>query len=251
MHWNDEDIAIDASDLVGRHFCMLQSFDPEVSEILSRSTREDDVFWDIGANAGTTSYQMLRSNPRLHVVAIEPQSALADVLGKNLRRLAKSQTEVHRVGISDQGGKLSLMIPKGNRGRARFDCQGVKERSGADEWSAEVVEVITASELLKRTKLKKWPSLIKIDVEGHEPQVIRSLIPAFASKIPRLVVFEHTKGWNSDFEEMRVVLKSHGYQTFGILKTPWRTRLVESESSSHLGITDFVAINVNAQQNHT
>ena len=64
-------LTLDISDLVGWHFAMLRNFDPEVAEIILKfaDNSSEEIFWDIGANKGTLSYQIARKLPKAKIVA--------------------------------------------------------------------------------------------------------------------------------------------------------------------------------------
>lgn len=98
---------------------MLQSFDPEVTEVLKKFALHDygDVFWDIGANKGACSYEIATALPNSKIVAIEPQEIMQGLLKSNLDILAPGRHEIVKVGIGEKPGFFDLVIPQGNRGR--------------------------------------------------------------------------------------------------------------------------------------
>ena len=164
-------LTLDLSDLVGWHFAMLRNFDPEVAEILLRFSDFDaeEIFWDIGANKGTFLYQVAHELPKAKIVAIEPQPELVRQLIKNTERHDRCQ--IFDVGLGDEAKTVPLYIPDANRGSASL----VHNFDGARSMS---VKIETAETIKARSGLG-WPTLVKIDVEGYEPNVIRSLRPAF------------------------------------------------------------------------
>ncbi len=230
----NQTILIDASDLVGRHFLVLGSFDPEVVDVLSgMATEHDEVYWDIGANNGVVCYQMLRKIPSLRVVAIEPQQHLVPLLRHNLERLCPGRFEVFNLGVGEQQAELDLIIPAENRGRASLHhptSSGTPER----------ISLVTAETIRLRSQFD-WPTLVKIDVEGHEPAVIESLLPALQARIPKALVFEHLGGENDAFRRMLHHFTSNGYQVMAIRKTPFATQLVELGQQKGK-VTDYAAI---------
>ena len=54
MNYRGHNLLMQNDDLVGWHFLILKTFDPEVAEVLcaAASGAADAVFWDIGANKG-------------------------------------------------------------------------------------------------------------------------------------------------------------------------------------------------------
>lgn len=229
-------VQIDVSDLVGWHFLVMRSFDPEIAEVLQKfaSPHGVDVFWDVGANKGALSYAMAASLPGCKIVAIEPQRSLTGLLAENLETLARGRHEVFTVGIGETPGSFALVIPPGNGGRASLTAQ---HRDGS---RIEQVEVVTA-ETVRRYSRYGWPTLVKIDVEGFEPEVIRSLRPAFASRRVRCCVFECHASEDRSFDRIRAATTNLGYVLYAITKTPFSTRLGATNRLVR-GATDYALI---------
>jgi len=179
--------AIDISDLVGWHFLMLRGFHPEVVETVVRFADKDaeEVFWDIGANKGACSYQVAHALPKCKIVAVEPQKDLIPNLSANLQVVAEGRADVFPVGIGEKSEISFLYIPKQNTGAASLlppvefplESNGIEIRIETAEW-------------VVRNSRFGWPTLVKIDVEGFEPTVIKSLLPAFESSFIKCCVFE-------------------------------------------------------------
>jgi FkbM family methyltransferase len=229
-------LRIDVSDLVGWHFLVMRSFDPEISEVLLSfaDLAGEEVFWDIGANKGVLSYAMAAALPRARIVAIEPQSGLREPLKANLETLAHGRHEVFTVALGDQPGRLELIIPPHNRGQASL----VAARSPGS--LVEQVEVVTADALRMRSSYD-WPTMVKIDVEGFEPTVVRSLREAFRSRRVRVCVFECHRSQETAFKQIREVTQPCGYLLYAIRKTPFSTRLVPTAMLAR-AVTDYALI---------
>lgn len=229
-------VQIDVSDLVGWHFLVMRSFDPEITEILQRFACRDatDVFWDIGANKGALSYAMAASLPLCKIVAVEPQRGMTGLLSENLQTLARGRHEVFAVGIGETPGTFELIVSPGNRGCASLTAE---KREGS---LVEEVEVVTAETVRQRSQYG-WPTIVKIDVEGFEPSVIRSLHEAFASRHIRCCVCECHASQERGFQQIRAGTLQHGYGVYAITKTPFSTRLT---GAPHLirGATDYALI---------
>lgn len=78
VKYRDVKLRINIDELIGWRFAILELFDPEVSEILHRISKDDNeqVFWDIGANKYMCSYDFSYLLPNAKIVAIEPQTSL-------------------------------------------------------------------------------------------------------------------------------------------------------------------------------
>lgn len=219
------EVIVDPNDLVGWHFAMLRSFDPEVVEILEKACDPSlkEVFWDIGANKGACFCSLAAKLPLLHIVAIEPQKSLCGQNIKNLESVCSGRYEYVQTGIGEEEADLTLVIPKANLGGASLHLP-----QHSPDSDCEVIRIQTAQQIVESSKFG-WLTVAKIDVEGHEPQVFRSLAPCFASRICKAVVFENHRSETQAFDTIKAVTEPHGYEIYGIRKSLWSTELVPTQ----------------------
>jgi FkbM family methyltransferase len=140
---------------------------------LARSARR---FVDIGAFSGIYTLLACRANPKLEALAIEPNPAAARILNRNIRaNRFESRVTVIDKALSDTPGRTRLMIPA-----------NATKASLLDRWPAQSVadvEVTTGDEVLDGRAV----DLIKIDVEGLEPQVLRGLEKSIRVHHPAII----------------------------------------------------------------
>jgi hypothetical protein len=91
-----------------------------------------------------------------------------------------------------------------------------------------------------------WPTLIKIDVEGMEPQVLRALAVAFESKSVRCCVFECHRSEAAVISSMHERMAAFGYKVFAIRKTLFATKLVLTDRFID-GSTDYALVRSDLQ----
>ena len=121
---------------------------------------------DIGANQGFYSYALAARFQR--VLAFEPNSAIAE----DLRRSALRNLEVHNVALSASEGLADLYVPK---------VTGVQQHGWAslDRFNLPDATDVVALQVPKRT-LDGYGlqavDFVKIDVEGHEPEVLAGAV---------------------------------------------------------------------------
>lgn len=228
---------IDIDDLVGWHFAMLRSFDPEVVEVLISATApdEEDVFWDIGANKGAHAYAVGAALPRAKIVAIEPQASLTTNLLRNLETVSAGRYEHYEVGIGEKNETMDLVIPEGNGGRATLHPDRMSAIGATTS-----IQLVTAQHL-QTLSAYGWPTLVKIDVEGHEPSVIKSLAPALKTRACKAIVFENHATECVALATIAEVSAEHEYTLYGIRKTLFSTYLVPT-SRQVAGVTDYVIV---------
>jgi FkbM family methyltransferase len=219
--YKGHELLMDADDLVGWHFLVLRSFDPEVSDVLCAVGQDAarQVMWDIGANKGACAYAVATALPRCQVVLIEPQATLSELLEHNMRELAPGRFEVHAVGVGIREETLELMIPGDNKGRASL----VNDADTAD-YRKVMVPIQTAQQIAGRSAFG-WPTLVKIDVEGFEPQVFESIAPGLAARACECVVFENHPWQHQAFAQILATVSPCGYRLFAIRKSAFTTQL--------------------------
>ena len=237
-NFHGKTLAIDIADLVGWHFQMLRGFHPEVVEAIVRFADKDaeEVFWDIGANKGACSYQVAYALPKCKTVAVEPQKDLIPNLSRNLQVVAEGRAEVFPVGIGEKSDISFLYIPKVNTGAASLlppvefplELNGLEVRIETAEW-------------VKRNSRFGWPTLVKIDVEGFEPNVIKSLVPAFETGLIKCCVFECKVSEKGSFQQINESLAGFGYKTYAIRKSIFSTWLEET-SKLVTDVTDYALV---------
>lgn len=144
-----------------------------LERFLRTLVRQGDLAFDIGAHVGSRSRALAGAGAR--VVAFEPQPLLADYLA---RRLDPATVRLDRRAVGRAPGRAELAVSARHptvstlsrewRGRVAAD-----EGFRGVEWGERVwVEVTTLDLLIAQYG---EPAFCKIDVEGHEAEVLAGL----------------------------------------------------------------------------
>jgi len=180
------------------------------------SRKPNGTFFDIGANMGLYSALLGTSFPDLNIHAFEPFPGSCD----NLAAIAEANgldITLHRCAISDSIGTASLTIS------AQSDAShslSTRRHSGTGN-----IEVPTTTLDALVRELGVVPDLIKIDVERHEPAVVRGGIETLTEHRPIVVIellgsrsendkaLSHRKGQtlNPEARETRQAFVQMGY----------------------------------------
>jgi FkbM family methyltransferase len=168
--------AIPASRRLGFDFRvarLARRLEPELLH-LARIVDRGRTALDIGANQGFYSYALAGRFQR--VLAFEPNSAIAE----DLRRSALAKLEVHNVALSATNGVQELYVPTVDgvqqHGWASFDRFNLAE-------ATDVLEVEVPVRTLDSYALE-GVDFIKIDVEGHEPEVLAGALDTLERNRP-------------------------------------------------------------------
>ncbi|WP_062013606.1 FkbM family methyltransferase [Aureimonas sp. AU4] len=144
-----------------------------------------DLAFDIGAHVGNRSQALARAGAR--VVAFEPQPRLAAYLE---RRVAGGPIRLDRRAVGARPGRAVLAISPRHPTVSTLSADW-RRRVGEDagfrgvEWNERAeVEIATLDDLIAEYG---EPAFCKIDVEGHEAEVLAGL-----SRPLRLLAFEYT-----------------------------------------------------------
>jgi FkbM family methyltransferase len=164
----------------------------------------DMVVYDIGANIGETC--LVFSRQCSAVYAFEPDPVTNARLKEHLLRNEANNVKAFELAIGNANHSVSLVRTAHNSGGNRItpDSQGV------------AIEVRRLDDLIAEQNLK-MPSLIKIDVEGYEMQVLQGAVETIRTNRP--VIFAEVSDQmlrrnNSSAQELIEFLQSAGYTIF-------------------------------------
>ncbi len=139
----------------------------ELSSFLACSRAAGGTLLDVGANHALFSVLHCLANPRNRAVAYEPSAALC----ARIERIARlngidDRLQVVCRGLSDSGGAATLLHDAASGRMQLAPFAGTEQAT----WQASDVEMTT---LDAEAAGRPGVTLVKIDVEGQEPEVLR------------------------------------------------------------------------------
>jgi FkbM family methyltransferase len=154
---------------------------PVLADLLAELS-PDDVFYDVGANIGLYSCFAASRLCKGRVVAFEPHPETAERLRTNIA-LNIEVYDVFEFALADSEDTMVLGPPEngGRPGTFRLRENGGK--------AAISVDVVRGDELRARAGIPA-PSVVKIDVEGAELDVLEGLSKTLSAERCRLVYVE-------------------------------------------------------------
>lgn len=162
---------VDTTDLIEQYIYLFGVWEPDLQAWLRGRLQKGDVVIDVGANIGTVSIPAARLvGPNGSVVAVEAVPSIIERLRTNVALNSLTNVRIIECAASNRSGEITLHMPsKYNRGGTSIiDTDRAEGRF--------TVPSAPLSELL-RTDEVGGARIIKIDVEGAEPEVIDGLIP--------------------------------------------------------------------------
>lgn len=187
-------------------------------KILSKHTGHGKVL-DIGANLGSYCIPLAKKYPNLDFYAFEPQRIISYQLAANTIINCLDNVNIIANAISDKCDRLNPILPdyaiEGNIGAFSID-EEVRKNDYECNSKGKIQEIDTYPlDDYVFTNVK----LIKIDVEGHELEVLRGAKLTIEENNYPPIIFE-TWTWKSWYQEKRIAvfdcLKSHGYNILEI-----------------------------------
>jgi FkbM family methyltransferase len=175
----------------GNIYCGLHEFS-DMAFVL-HFLRPGDLFIDIGANVGT--YTVLAAKVvDARVIAIEPVPATFDRLRDNIQiNRLHSVVRAENVAVGAANSVLSMT--------ADHDAMNHVAPDGETAGTLIEVPVKRLDDLLGN----ETPTMIKIDVEGYETEVIRGASNAFTNSNLKAVIVElNGSGRRYGFDEMEI-----------------------------------------------
>jgi FkbM family methyltransferase len=179
------DLQLRTDDTIGREAWLYGYYDRLVLEFLRAFVQRlntegtgQSAFYDIGANIG--NHTVFLVDLFEHVYCFEPNPKALEILKTNVREL--TQVKIFPVGLSNEDAQLDFMTGSAtNLGNAHI----VTPEETYEPMAR--ISVRNGDRLIDDEKLVP-PTIMKIDVEGHEPEVIAGLEATIKRHKPVIVM---------------------------------------------------------------
>jgi len=164
-------------------------------------------FLDVGAHFGLFSLAALDARPDASVLALEPSPTAFTILRWHLDRLPAERVVALQVAAGESPGQVSFHQANDRSGMLHCVAQS------ADQAEVQQVQVVTLDDVCAARQFS--PTVIKIDVEGYEGELIRGATRILAEDRPTIVLELHGNFLNErglTATEVLEPLKAAGYQ---------------------------------------
>ena len=166
-----------------------QFYESDALALMRRWFRPGGVFLDVGANVGYfTALAARRVGPAGRVFAVEPNPSAYARLRRMVDSNGLSHCTAERIGLSAAPGEVTLYVPPPSHHNDDATMVPV------EGWAPTPVPVRTLDECLDEWGVSAV-DLLKIDVEGHEPSVVRGAARSLAAGRIRAVLCEFNDYW--------------------------------------------------------
>ncbi|MCW2246948.1 FkbM family methyltransferase [Azospirillum fermentarium] len=157
-----------------------RSWEPWHLDVYARVIRRGSVCLDVGGNIGTSALAMAVFAAEGHVYSFEPVEHTFAFLRRNVEQNAVANVTPVQLGLSDGPGEAEIVVDRTMLGNARQLTPG--ERINLADRGMRYVQTIRLEGLDRwmRSAGVSHAGFIKVDVEGHEIEVLAGGAAAFA-----------------------------------------------------------------------
>lgn len=219
----------------GRMLSTLGVIDLAVTEALFRLAEPGEIAVDVGANIGyMTAVLAIRLNslPGGQVRSFEAHPEIFEELKYNVeqwrRKLSYINFDIQQIAISDKPGEVALEIPESfafNRGLASVvNLERASKKLSSAPFKTVIVKSTSLDELFPAPQKI---GVLKLDVEGHELNVLKGAIQLLQEQRIRDCVFEEHRDYPTDVTQF---FEDKGYCVFRIQRQFWGPKLLEANS---------------------
>lgn len=191
-----------------------QGLEPGIVQLVTKIVKELDNqmdpgwFFDIGANVGLYTWEVREACPTRNILTFEPDPENIKLLEKTLGEANLQNLEICQSALSNQTGYASFFQ---DTLTSATGCVGGNDKPWIEQYlNSSSNEIRVKTETIDSiVKDDKTPSLIKIDVEGHEVEVLQGgrntlneaktllIIESFPPKLHTVLSFLHEIGYRS------------------------------------------------------
>ena len=226
-------IWVHPTDVIGNAIFRAGVYDLCVSEVLWRLIDPTETAIDAGANIGhMTSIMAKRVSETGRVLSFEPHPQVFQELAANAATWQPvpniGKIEIYEIGLSKDAGTATLHTTSEftvNRGTASLEI------TSEDDADQGMTHSISTERLDNMISNDAWVGIMKIDVEGHEMDMLQGATSLLKERRIRDIVFEEKNSYPSRVTQY---LEQFGYSIFSIEQGPFAVRVSPANlSASH------------------
>ena len=186
-----------------------QIFEPQVMGLLELLIREDEAFFDVGANWGMESlHAAVLANWRGPIHAFEPVQGTFDDLQSLISQAGlEGRITAHNLALSHTSGTNPMAVSEFNSGSSKLIY--------APTPVSQSVQTMRLDDLTLPD-----PTFIKLDVEGHEAQVCQGARETIARVRP-FIIFE-TWSTETNYMDSESIFRSLGELGYVFFRPAWQ-----------------------------
>jgi FkbM family methyltransferase len=206
-------VLVRADEDVGRDIYFLREFEPQESAFVFENITESDICADIGANVGFYTLSLAKRAIRGTVHAFEPAPLNYHMLAVNVLANGMSNVVMNNCAVGERDGEIDFYIARDGAFSSLVDT-GRKAVVRTAK-----TRMVSLDSYFSERNLPRI-DILKVDVEGAEPAVIRGTAGMLADpeRRPRLVMLElfepMLRQFGCTISEVEALMRTYGYKPF-------------------------------------
>lgn len=208
------------------------------------STLKGGSFIDVGANLGQTLIKIKSVNLGIRYIGLEPNPICVSYLIELIKKNKFKNCEILPVGLSNKNSLVKLNCYHGDTDSSASILEGFRKAKINQSFWVSTFNFESIYELLDIEKI----SIVKIDVEGAELEVIKGMEEIFVQHRPFifceiLPVYDKKKIFRLNRQkEIEHIIKKLKYRIFRILKEDKLVLLEQIGIHSNLDLCNYLFI---------
>jgi len=188
--------------------------EPGIKELITKvcsklKYSETDYFLDVGANIGLYTWEVAKISPKQKIMSFEPDPKNFELLEMTHQASGPNNIELYEIALSNESKKTDFHQDSITSATGSISL-------GKNTWIEEYLNV-SAQKIMVTTKTMdqvlgetKIPTLVKIDVEGHENEVIHGGMKNITKHKPLLII----ESFPPQQEKIIEILSNLGYRLY-------------------------------------
>ena len=184
---------------------------------ISNNIKPNSVFIDVGANIGSISIPIAIyfQNKNLKVIACEASTLMYQKLLKNIN--LNSLQNIDSINLAIYKNNNGVTFYEQTESNKNHGLSGTNKNFDIGDYVKKKIHSITIDQIINSKKIKENVSVIKIDTQGGELDVLYGAIETIKRDQP-VVIFEHEDDYHQDSKSIKSKIlyffKKNNYQLF-------------------------------------
>lgn len=185
--------------------------------ILAKIVKMDLESVDVGVYRGVYTYRLAQLSKHVH--SFEPNPLIFSYLDKNLKKIVKNMT-LYSTALSNESNESDLKIPKrfetlnknNYEERYKLGCATIHKDNtlNYEKFNTYKVKTTKLDDLLINNKV----GFIKVDVEGHEKNVLMGAVNLIKKNKPNLLIEIEERHSKNKVEDTINFINDLGYRSY-------------------------------------
>lgn len=220
-------------------------------EVIRRFIPSSKTVFDVGANKGDWATEVLALNSHVDLHCFEPTQAAYRLLSSRFADSDNSTIHLNQFGLGSESGHRSAFLYGDADGGNSFYRRDPLSGDGRTQAVEERVSVSTLTDYCAANSIESI-DLLKIDVEGHEVEVLRGGRSLFEKRAVGAVQFEY----GGTFVKPRILLRDcfdffaeYDYNLYKVFPKELRPVPVYEERLESFRYSNWLAVPANGRSN--